>query len=83
MPLAMQLVLGQLTLGYVIEDILASLCSAQLPQEEFYQFIYFKIWNRLAAASQKLLIAAATFPGSVGRPMLPRNAPWIRATIEV
>jgi len=74
MPLAMQLVLGQLTLGYLVEDILATLRTAQLPQESLYQFIYFAIWNRLPEPSQKLLVAAATFDSSVAKAMLQRAA---------
>ncbi len=70
MPLAMELVLGQMMLGYVIEDIINGLRSAQPSQEQFYQFIYFNTWKRLTEPAQKLLIATATFEGAVARPML-------------
>ena len=72
MPLAMKLILGQITLGYMIEDIINRLRLAQLSQERFYQFIYFDTWKRLSNPAKKILIAAVAFAGSVARSMLQR-----------
>ena len=70
MPLAMKLIVSQYIAGIPLDTELDRLQKAK--EDDLYEFIYLRLWNKLSVPAKKVLVSAASFGSSVSRSMLQR-----------
>jgi len=68
MPLAIKLIVSQYIAGIPLDTELDRLQKAK--EDELYEFIYLRLWNKLNVPAKKILVSAASFGSSVSRSML-------------